>query len=642
MASTRWSRLGALVVLAFFGLPLFVGLGQQDLRTDEAIYSYSVDRMIETGDWLTPRSSPLDGPFLEKPPLKTWVVAGLIASGVVPHDERGMRFADALFGALALLYVYALGCLLAGPMCGVAAAFVCFTFASLVFEHGVRSNNMEAALVLAYAGGLYHFTRWDSLRGTDNTAARTARGTTEVVPYGKRRATLHALAVAVWFAVGFLMKFVAMLFLPIVCVLALLWRARAARPQLGELWRAWRWPAVLALALCAPWFIAAWRVHGRLVWDVMFGAHVYTRLTASLDPTHLAPWSAYFEWIWGDFVQAGTAWVVLPGLLLVAYRAVTGAQDARPVHLARLLLLWAIVPLALMSIGTSKLPHYAYPFLPPFALAGGYLVATLVALVIGALGALGRRRDPGHAVDSGQAKAWPSTDKAWPSTANVWLSIGRRLLVVVGIVSLVIAVWTVMTGDVSWHLGGGLRFRNASAARPLVLGVFLVWLGAAPLARLHAWVVVPLLVLFVMPGYEHIVDRLRREDRPLSALRACVEDVQHAHPDAAQGVYNAARGNVTHPFAFYLRAIGPLEFKDLPEAAELRQRLRDASPEPMIVSRDQLIAVIRALSDDSEALHSPVSWVTDRDGTLSIVLPGPYRSCVLPVVAQGWVAAGDQ
>ena len=31
----------------------------------------------------------------------------------------------------------------------------------------------------------------------------------------------------------------------------------------------------------------------------------------------------------------------------------------------------AVVPLALMSVGTSKLHHYAYPFLPPFALLVG-------------------------------------------------------------------------------------------------------------------------------------------------------------------------------------------------------------------------------------------------------------------------------
>ena len=33
---------------------------------------------------------------------------------------------------------------------------------------------------------------------------------------------------------------------------------------------------------------------------------------------------------------------------------------------------WLVVPLTLMSIGTSKLHHYAYPFLPPVALMVGF------------------------------------------------------------------------------------------------------------------------------------------------------------------------------------------------------------------------------------------------------------------------------
>ena len=43
-------------------------------------------------------------------------------------------------------------------------------------------------------------------------------------------------------------------------------------------------------------------------------------------------------------------------------------------------LLWGALPLALISIGTSKLYHYAYPFLPPAALAGGYIAGVVFML----------------------------------------------------------------------------------------------------------------------------------------------------------------------------------------------------------------------------------------------------------------------
>ncbi|MPZ18039.1 MAG: hypothetical protein GEV06_09015, partial [Luteitalea sp.] len=87
-----------------------------DLHGDEAIYSYAVDRMLETGDWLTPRLSPTDRPHLSKPPLKYWMVAGLIGTGLLPHNEVGLRFMDALFGSIAFIYLYWLGRWLGGSL----------------------------------------------------------------------------------------------------------------------------------------------------------------------------------------------------------------------------------------------------------------------------------------------------------------------------------------------------------------------------------------------------------------------------------------------------------------------------------------------------------------------------------------------
>ena len=72
--------------LLLFGIPLFVGLGRTDLENDEAIYSYSVERMVALHDWLTPRAiyDGADNPFLEKPPRKT---VNLVSS-VLSHFHR--------------------------------------------------------------------------------------------------------------------------------------------------------------------------------------------------------------------------------------------------------------------------------------------------------------------------------------------------------------------------------------------------------------------------------------------------------------------------------------------------------------------------------------------------------------------------
>ena len=151
-----WLWMALVVVL--FCVPLFTGLDRRDFDNDEAIYSFSVDVMLKSGDWLTPRMIPSETfPFLEKPPLKFWIVGLPIRWGLLPPNEFGMRFWDALMGSLAFLYVFAIGRRLAGPLCGLAAVFLLFTHGPLVLEHGLRTNNMEAAIFLTYAGGMYHF-----------------------------------------------------------------------------------------------------------------------------------------------------------------------------------------------------------------------------------------------------------------------------------------------------------------------------------------------------------------------------------------------------------------------------------------------------------------------------------------------------
>ena len=80
----RWLALA----LVLFALPLFVGLRSLDLETDEAIYSFAVDKILEVGEWLEPKSSPSDtAVFLEKPPLKFWIVAAPIRAGLLPRDD---------------------------------------------------------------------------------------------------------------------------------------------------------------------------------------------------------------------------------------------------------------------------------------------------------------------------------------------------------------------------------------------------------------------------------------------------------------------------------------------------------------------------------------------------------------------------
>jgi hypothetical protein len=46
------------LIVALFCVPLFTSLDRQDFENDEAIYSFGVNVMLKSGDWLTPRSIP--------------------------------------------------------------------------------------------------------------------------------------------------------------------------------------------------------------------------------------------------------------------------------------------------------------------------------------------------------------------------------------------------------------------------------------------------------------------------------------------------------------------------------------------------------------------------------------------------------
>jgi 4-amino-4-deoxy-L-arabinose transferase-like glycosyltransferase len=184
--------------------------------------------------------------YVEKPPLKLWTVAFAIKIGLLPHNEFGLRFWDALFGAIAFIYVFLIGRRLVDSVCGFAAVFLPFTHAVLLDSHGLRSHVMEAALVVGYSGGVYHFLAWS---GSSRSWSRWR----------------HILAGMGCFTFAFMTKGIAAIFLPAIISVAALafaeWRGRLRVD-------AWRWTlgAVGALVLIAPWFVCQHWLLGSVFW----------------------------------------------------------------------------------------------------------------------------------------------------------------------------------------------------------------------------------------------------------------------------------------------------------------------------------------------------------------------------------------
>jgi 4-amino-4-deoxy-L-arabinose transferase-like glycosyltransferase len=578
-------------VIGAFCVPLFLALDRQQLENDEAIYSFAVDVMVEHGDWLTPKSIPSEtAAFLEKPPLKFWIVALPMWLGLTPHSETGMRLWDALMGAIAFVYVFVIGRRLAGPVCGAVAVFVLFVHGPLLLQHGLRTNNMEAAVFLAYAGAIYHFMAWR---------------------HGGEHRRRHVVAVALYFVLGFMTKFVAALFLPAILALAAIGRRADRRQALSDK-GAIAGAAALAVALIAPWFMYQYSLRGPRLFDIMFGAHVVRRFTEWLDPAHLQPWHFYLSEMGRVMQENGTLWLAVAGVAAL----VVETLRKRPTN-GVLVMLWFILPIAAISFGTSKLYHYTYPFLPPVAVAAGYAAALLAeGLVYSVPNVLGNRE-----------------------------GLRKGLMIVVAL-SLLLAAATYLLGSVRIGFGETRLFRNSSVLRPLAVA-FVALLISVRLTPVR-WALAIGLVAWLLPlsGYGQTLSRSQQTFRPIPRLASCIRDVsERITPERPPGVWVEARA-ISFVYHYYLRGLGPWQERNIGSNPTVAMHLyTPALYRPVLLSlerhdgfaaelgsnRDNLLAraAIKAEVDPRilfEAADRPPGVVDF--GTEVMLLPGPYAACV--------------
>ena len=571
----------ALVVLLFC-LPLFVGLGRTDMENDEAIYSFAADVIVASGDWLTPKSSPWEtAPFLEKPPLKFWIVAAPIRLGLLPDSDFGMRFWDAVFGSVAFLYLFLIGRRIGGPVCGVLAVLMLFVHRPLVFEHGLRSNNMEAALVLACCGAICHFLMWKSSKDDSR---------------GRR----HVFAIALFFVLAFMTKFVAALFLPMIIALVVV-MTPDNRARLVRSWRVWLSAATLAALLIAPWFLYQHIRFGSVLWEAILGSAVYTRFTAYLNPTHLQPWHYYVTTMWNELVASQTALWTVGGLAILIWRSLRSSSSDEAT-----ILLWFALPIGLISIGTSKIYHYAYPFLPPLALAAGYFASVAFSSI-------------------GSVISWlnEQVDRLLPrAVRNVLTSTaGRTLLMVVIVASGLMVLSALALGPFKVALWSGavLRVSTPFRALPILALAIVLYRRAGP----RAMMVAVLILASVLPitTYRRSLSQLSLERHPVRSLRDCIQQVRASNIDATgrPPIYVEGDNLIRYQAAFYFRALGRWS----PETASDSNVFASLSvqPRPVLLTS----ARFRALEADGRIRDVPAVPVIDQ----VMLLPGPFGACAV-------------
>jgi 4-amino-4-deoxy-L-arabinose transferase-like glycosyltransferase len=446
---------------------------------------------------------------------------------------------------------------------------------------------MEASLVLSYCAGVFHTLRWARL---DDPARR-------------RR---HAVAATLALVLGFMTKFVAVLFLPMTLGVALLLAPRTRERLLAD-WRTWTACVALFIAVCAPWFVYASVRFGSELWATILGQHVIQRMTAYLDPSHLHPWNYYFVEMWKELSEDRVQWLIVAGLITLLVQTVRRRWLEGAV-----VLLWAAVPLAIISAATSKVYHYVYPFLPPLALAGGYLVGLIVMLAPVQLRKLLERIEDLFIVKL-------------PALRRLSAPGVRRVATAIVVLASVLAVVTVALGAVRFRLFDTI-VRNSGVIRPVSLIVLLAVATGTSARRVR--LVIALLVLGVMPvdAYRERLELLPEGKHPVRTAAECLSMVRDQVSSPSGLLIDVPEG-VWHPLYYYFRHVRPLASAATPFDPEIERSLTGADAARPILISDAVWHEYAARQRASGAPSSVTSPPMLSFLNTTLLLPGPYAAC---------------
>src|SRR5262249_47549397 len=156
--------------------------------------------------------------------------------------------------------------------------------------------------------------------------------------------------------------------------------------------------------------------------------------------------------------------------------------------------------------GSSKLYHYAYPFLPPLMLAAGYLVALVIMLVP----VLVRRA--AEAVEDLVARAIP---RAKSFAERPWTQHASSVLIVA---AAALAIWALIFGQARLQVGSTVLFKSGGVIRPIIY-IMVAAIAARRSARV-AVLVVALGIGWWLPAdpYKATITRLTEQKHPLRDL----------------------------------------------------------------------------------------------------------------------------
>jgi 4-amino-4-deoxy-L-arabinose transferase-like glycosyltransferase len=326
-----WLMLAGLGVVA--AVVLFFKLG--DFRTFGTHETYAVvpaREMLESGDWIVPRSGGL--PRLRKPPLNYWVVAGA-ASLFGEMNEWTVRVPAAVSSLLLATLIGIWAARWYGRTAGLGAALVQLTSAWVIIY--ARKAEVDMLLCLLTTAALF----------------LVANGRTDEP---RSRSFLRWVAVYALLSLSWMAKFhygPAMVLIPCGLYFVIQRRYRSllqlANP-VGLLMMAVAvvvWPYLVLQQMPEAWGIWKQETVGRAV-----GAM-----------NRLPLWFYVPYLLWLPLPWTGLVYFAMPA----SWRKAWQAGDARE----RFLWVWAVVHLAIVTVSADKHKHYLNAMLPMFSLLAG-------------------------------------------------------------------------------------------------------------------------------------------------------------------------------------------------------------------------------------------------------------------------------
>ncbi|MEM6254334.1 MAG: glycosyltransferase family 39 protein [Cyanobacteria bacterium P01_D01_bin.156] len=337
----RWHWLILLAWLLPLLLVGFFNLDQQSLMAhDEGLYARRARVIVDSGDWIHPWASPH-----HKTPGPYWVVALFI--NILGRHEVAVRLPSVLASIACLLLTYAIGRRLLSPTAALLGS-LSLAVAPLWLQYS-RLATPDVMFT-----GLILLTVWLLLE------------TTYSDPHTQQRWLYFGGGVAVGLTV--LMRS-ALAAVPVVCLLPYL--------LLSGHWKQWSLylGGVVGLFPTAFWLWQCWQRYNMAVINALINFPVDQSLTADRAKS---PLFYLLNLLVNDFI-----WIffALAAVFLLLNRLLRSKGQYTQPQIS-LLLGYPLCYLGILSVASTKLPHYAIPTYPFLALLTGYAMDSLVKKTI--------------------------------------------------------------------------------------------------------------------------------------------------------------------------------------------------------------------------------------------------------------------